>query len=248
MGEVLVFQHDPFEDLGFFSEVLEKQGSNYRVVRLFHGEMPTEEWERVAALIVLGGPMNVDEEENFPLLRWEKRIIRAAIDEAVPVLGICLGAQLIAATLGTLVFHGPVKEIGWSPISITPHGQVDSLLGYLPESATVFQWHSEFLELREGSIRLSYYAHYTTQAFRLGKTIYGLQFHLEVTPRMIERWLDERSKDLALAPYVLPDKIRADTQSYAPALRYYAERFLSEFVRRMARLRGRKIAGGQQTE
>ena len=97
MEEVLVFQHDPFEDLGFFAEVLEKQGSDYRVVRLFHGEMPAEEWEHVSALIVLGGPMNVDEEEGFPFLRWEKRIIRAAIDEAVPILGICLGAQLIAS-------------------------------------------------------------------------------------------------------------------------------------------------------
>lgn len=248
MGEVLVFQHDPFEDLGFFAEVLEKQRSEYRVIRLFHGEMPTEEWAQVAALIVLGGPMNVDEEKNFPFLRWEKRIIRAAIDDAVPVLGICLGAQLIASTLGTPVFHGPVKEIGWSPISITPHGQVDSLLGYLPESATVFQWHSDGFELPAGAIRLASSAHYSTQAFRLGKTIYGLQFHLEVTPRMIERWLDERSKDLALAPYVLPDKIRADTQSYAPTLRYYAERFLSEFVRRMSRSRGRKIDGGQLTQ
>lgn len=248
MEEVLVFQHDPFEDLGFFAEVLEKQGLDYRVVRLFHGEMPAEEWEHVSALIVLGGPMNVDEEENFSFLRWEKRIIRAAIDEAVPVLGICLGAQLIASALGTTVFHGPVKEIGWSPISITPHGQVDSLLGYLPESATVFQWHSDGFELPAGAIRLASSAHYSTQAFRLGKTIYGLQFHLEVTPRMIERWLDERSKDLALAPYVLPDKIRADTQSYAPTLKYYGERFLSEFVRRMSRSRNRKVNGGQATE
>jgi GMP synthase (glutamine-hydrolysing) len=240
MGEVLVFQHDPFDDLGFFSEVLEKQGSNYRVARLFHGEMPTEDWEKVAALIVLGGPMKVDEEKKFPFLRWEKRIIRAAIDDAVPVLGICLGAQLIASTLGTAIFHGPVKEIGWSPISITPHGQVDSLLGYLPESATVFQWHSDGFELPPGAIRLASSAHYSTQAFRLGKTIYGLQFHLEVTPRMIERWLDERSKDLALAPYVLPDKIRADTQSYAPTLKYYAERFLSEFVRRVSCSRNAK--------
>jgi GMP synthase-like glutamine amidotransferase len=248
MEEVLVFQHDPFEDLGFFAEVLEKQRADYRVVRLFHGEMPAEEWEHVRALIILGGPMNVDEEENFPFLRWEKRIIRAAIEEAVPMLGVCLGAQLIAATLGTPVFHGPVKEIGWSPISITPHGQVDSLLGYLPESATVFQWHGDGFDLPPGAIRLASSAHYSTQAFRVGKTIYGLQFHLEVTPRMIERWIDERSKDLALAPYVLPDKIIADTQSYAPTLKYYAERFLSEFVRRVSRSRQRKGDGGLASE
>ena len=240
MKEVLVFQHDPFEDLGFFSEVLEKQRTVYRVLRLFHGEMPAEDWERIGALIILGGPMSVNDEEEYPFLRWEKRIIRAAIDEAVPVVGICLGAQLIAATLGTLVYHGRVKEIGWSPISITPHGQVDSLLGYLPENATVFQWHGDGFELPAGAIRLASSVNYKNQAFRVGKNIYALQFHLEVTPRMIARWIDERSKDLALAPYILPDKILADTQNYAPILKYYGERFLSEFLRRASRTQNRK--------
>ena len=235
MEEVLVFQHDPFEDLGFFAEVLDKQGVQYRVVRLFHGEMPTEDWRQVGALIILGGSMQVDEEENFPFLRWEKKIIRAAIDEAVPILGVCLGAQLIATALGASVFHGAVKEIGWSPISITPHGQVDSLLGYLPESATVFQWHGDSIELPNGAIHLASSVHYKNQAFRLGKSIYGLQFHLEVTPPMIERWIVERAKDLALAPYILPDKILVDTQNHAATLKYYGERFLTEFVRRVAR-------------
>src|SRR5262245_49760453 len=248
MDEVLVFQHDPFEDLGFFAEVLEKQGADYRVIRLFHGEMPEAELKDVGLLMVLGGPMGADEEKSFPFLRWEKRIIRAAIDEAVPVLGISLGAQLIASTLGTQVFHGSVKEIGWSPISITPYGQMDSLIGYLPENATVFQWHGDGFELPAGAIRLASSAHYSTQAFRLGKTVYGLQFHLEVTPPMIERWIDQRSKDLALTPYVFPDKILADTHSYAPTLKYYAERFLSEFVRRVTRARNRKEDGGQATE
>ena len=246
MKEVLVFQHDPFEDLGFFAEVLEKQRTDYRVLRLFHGEMPAEDWERIGALIILGGPMSVNDEEQFPFLRWEKRIIRAAIDEAVPVVGICLGAQLIAATLGTMVYHGRVKEIGWSPISITPHGQVDSLLGYLPENATVFQWHGDGFELPSGAIRLASSVNYKNQAFRVGKNVYALQFHLEVTPPMIARWIDERSKDLAQAPYIMPDKILADTQNYAPILKYYGERFLSEFVRRATRTMNQKIDGNHQ--
>jgi GMP synthase (glutamine-hydrolysing) len=187
--------------------------------------------------------MGVYEEEQFPFLRWEKRIIRAAIDEAVPLLGVCLGAQLIAATLGAPVYHGPVKEIGWSPISITPHGQVDSLLGYLPENATVFQWHGDGFDLPAGAIRLASSVNYKNQAFRLGKSIYALQFHLEVTPRMIERWIDARSKDLAQAPYVSPEKIRADTQSYATTLKYYGERFLTEFVRRVIRTEKGKTEG-----
>jgi len=246
MKEVLVFQHDPFEDLGFFSEVLEKQRTAYRVLRLFHGEMPAEDWERIGALIILGGPMSVNDEEEYPFLRWEKRIIRAAIDEAVPVVGICLGAQLIAVTLGTMVYHGRVKEIGWSPISITPHGQVDSLLGYLPENATVFQWHGDGFELPSGAIRLASSVNYKNQAFRVGKNVYALQFHLEVTPPMIARWIDERSKDLAQAPYIMPDKILADTQNYAPILKYYGERFLSEFIRRAARTQNQKANGSHE--
>ena len=245
MEEVLVFQHDPFEDLGWFAEVLEQQGADYRVLRLFHGEMPAEDWQRVGALIVLGGPMSANEEDRFPFLRWEKRIIRAAIDESVPILGVCLGAQLIAASLGTPIFRGPVKEIGWSPISLTPHGQVDSLLGYLPDRATVFQWHGDGFELPVGAIHLASSVNYKNQAFRIGRGIYGLQFHLEVTPTMIERWIDERSKDFALAPYVLPDKILADTRNYAAALRYYAERCITEFVRRLARSRRQPKDGGQ---
>ena len=235
MEEVWVFQHDPVEELGFFAEVMEKEGASYRTVRLFHKEMPAENWHRIAALILLGGPMGVDDEDKFPFLRWEKRIIRAAIDESVPILGVCLGAQLIAASLGSRIFHGSVKEIGWSPVSITPHGQVDSLLGYLPENATVFQWHSDGFDLPPGAVCLASSMHYPTQAFRVGKTIYGLQFHLEVTPRMIEHWIGERSKELALAPYVMPEKVLADSHKYAPASKYYGERFLSEFLRRLCR-------------
>jgi GMP synthase (glutamine-hydrolysing) len=165
----------------------------------------------------------------------------------VPILGVCLGAQLIAST-GTPIYRGPVKEIGWSSVSITPQGQVDSLLGYLPKNATVFQWHSDGFDLPAGAIRLASSINFENQAFRVGKTIYGLQFHLGVTPRMIERWIDERSKDLAQAPYVMPDKIRADTQSYAPTLKYYGERFLTEFVRRAVRSKAARIPGVMLTD
>jgi GMP synthase (glutamine-hydrolysing) len=238
MEEVLIFQHDPFEDLGFFAEVLEKQGANYRTIRLFHGEMPAEDWEHIGALIILGGPMGACDDDQYPFLRWEKAIIRAAIKEAVPILGVCLGAQLIATALGTAVYPGPVKEIGWYPISVTPHGQVDSLLGYLPESVTVFQWHGDGFELPMGAFRLASSVYYVNQAFRIGRNVYGLQFHLEMTSRMIERWIDERSKDLAQLPYIHPDQIMSETQNYLPSLKYYGEKFLSEFVRRAAKGKG----------
>jgi GMP synthase-like glutamine amidotransferase len=244
--EVLIFQHDPIVDLGFFAEVLEKQRARYRAVRLFYGETPTDDWEKIRALIILGGLMSVGQQEEYPFLRWEKRIIRAAMDEAVPILGVGLGAELIAAALGAAVNQGPVKEIGWQPIALSAHGQADPFLGYLPENATVFQWHGDGFDLPPGAVRLASSRNYKNQAFRLGKNIYGLQFHLEVTPRMIERWLDERSTDVAQVRYVSPRKIRDDIQSYAPLLNFYANKFLSEFIRRAATSDNRKIKGSKR--
>lgn len=234
MADVLVFQHDPFEDLGLFADVLVKQQVDFRVVHLFHGEMPTEDWDGVRALIILGGPMGVHEEQQHAFLRWEKTIIRTAMREGIAILGICLGAQLIATAVGTDVYQGNMKEIGWYPILMTPEGQVDSLLGYLPEKPMVFQWHGDGFDLPPSARRLASSPYYENQAFRIGKNVYGLQFHLGVTPAMIERWIDEHSKDLAQVPYVSSDKIRADTQTYGPPLRYYGHRFLSEFLRRVA--------------
>ncbi len=232
MEDIFVFQHDPLEELGVFTPVLEKHSLSFRYVRLFQEEMPTEDWEKVRALVILGGPMSVQEEAQYPFLKWEKTIIRTALKEGIPLLGICLGAQLIAAAAGAQVYRGNFKEIGWYPVSITAEGQMDSTVGYLPEKPVVFQWHGEGFDLPRGAQRLAFSLHYDNQAFRMGKNVYGLQFHLEVTPAMIERWLNQNDKELAQIPYISPDKIRADTGSYAQTLRHYGERFFQEFIRR----------------
>lgn len=232
MDEILVFQHDPLDELGIFAPVLEKHSLRFRYVRLFQEEIPTEEWEKVRALVVLGGRMSAHEEDRYPFLKWEKTLIRTALKQEIPMLGICLGAQLIAAAAGAEVYRGNFKEIGWYPITMTPEGQMDSILGYLPEKPVVFQWHEDGFELPKGAHRLASSLHYDNQAFRVGKNVYGLQFHLEVTPAMIERWMDQHWRQLAQIPYISPDKLRADTRSYSQALKYYGERFFQEFVRR----------------
>ena len=109
----------------------------------------------------------------------------------------------------------------------------------------VFQWHGDGFGLPAGAKRLASSTYYENQAFRLGKNIYGLQFHLEMTSEMIERWIDERSKDLAQVPYIHPDKIVTDTQNYLPTLKYYAEKFLSEFIRRATKPQSLKNKRGQ---
>jgi GMP synthase (glutamine-hydrolysing) len=240
MEDVLVFQHDPGEDLGSFAPILERHGLDFHYIRLFQGDMPPENWENVRALVILGGPMGAYEEERYPFLRWEKTIIRTAAKQEIPTLGICLGAQLIAAATGAAVYQGGIKEIGWYPVSVTPEGQMDSLLGYLPEKPTVFQWHGDSFELPKGAQRLASSLSYDNQAFRIGRSIYGVQFHLEVTPPMIDRWIDQYGKELASLPYISTDKIRADTRSYSQTLKYYGERFFSEFIRRIAAFKSRK--------
>src|SRR2546422_4775535 len=162
---VLVFQHDPLEDLGIFAQVLEKHETNFRAIRLYEEGVPTEIWNDVGALVILGGPMSVHEEALYPFLKLEKTIIRTAIKEGIPTLGICLGAQLIAAAAGAEVYRGNIKEIGRVPVSVTPDGHVDPLLAYLPSKPTAFEWHGDGFDLPKGAQRLASSLYYHNQAF-----------------------------------------------------------------------------------
>lgn len=245
MEDVLVFQHEPEEGLGTFAHILEEQKVGFHYIYLFRDEIPTESWDEVRALIVLGGSMGVYEEEKYPFLKWEKSIIRTAVKNGIPLLGICLGAQLIASATGAQVYQGNFQEIGWYPISMTLEGEMDPLLGHVPNQAIVFQWHGDSFDLPKGAHRLASSVYYPNQAFRMGKNVYGLQFHLEITPSVVERWLDEQSKELARIPYISPDKIRADTRSYSLDLKRYGERFFSRFVRRFSDFKGRREEGSQ---
>lgn len=240
MSDVLVFQHEAEEGLGTFAHVLEEQNVRFRYIRLFRDDIPTESWDEVKALVILGGSMGVQDEEKYPFLKWEKTIIRTAIKNNIPLLGICLGAQLIACAAGAQVYQGNFKEIGWYPISMTIEGEMDPLLGHIPNKAIVFQWHGDSFDLPKGAQRLASSIYYDNQAFRMGRNVYGLQFHLEITPTMVERWLDEQSKELAQIPYISPDKIRADTNTYSPTLKDYGKRFFSEFIRRVSVPKRRK--------
>ncbi|MEK7229759.1 MAG: GMP synthase [Candidatus Binatota bacterium] len=241
--DFLIFQHAPEEGVGSFAQVFERERVSYHCVRLFEGELPDENWDEIAAVVILGGPMSVDEEERHPFLKWEKTILRTALKQEVALLGICLGAQLIAAAGGAQVYHGNFKEIGWYPISMTLEGEMDSLLGHLPDKASVFQWHGDSFDLPKGAQRLASSIYYDNQAFRMGRNVYGLQFHLEVTPAMIDLWIDQHSKELARLAYISPDKMRADTATYSPTLKYYGERFFSEFIRRVSASKGRREEG-----
>ena len=135
----------------------------------------------------MGGPMNVYEERKYPFLREEKEFLRAAVEADVPVLGICLGAQLIACACGAAVTKAAAKEIGWSEVALTDAGKKNPLFGGLPPRLAVFQWHEDMFDVPEGGELLASSPECPNQAFQYRRAA-GFQFHVEITPRLIQDW------------------------------------------------------------
>ena len=183
-------QHVPFEGPGYIETWLEEKGIPLGCTRLFAGER-LPEMEQFDFLIIMGGPMSVNDEAEFPWLAEEKAFIRAAIENRKSVLGICLGAQLIANCLGARVYPGQEKEIGWFPIeSVDPSSP-------FPKTVTVFHWHGETFDLPEGAIHFARSEACKNQAFGIGESVLGLQLHLETTAESLESMLENDGGELA---------------------------------------------------
>jgi GMP synthase (glutamine-hydrolysing) len=192
MRKLLVLQHVAREPLGILDPLLREAGLRIRYVNFAREPAAQVDVGRYAGLIVLGGPMNVDEAGRYPHLTHEIEILRAALERRIPTLGICLGAQLMAAALGARVHPNPVREIGWYPLALSPAAADDPLFRHL-EGASVFQWHAyTFTEPRD-TVHLASTASCGNQAFRYDDFAYGLQFHLEVDRALIRAWLGEES-------------------------------------------------------
>ncbi len=187
--KILVFQHVPYEPLGTLDPLLKESGFRIRYVNF--GRMPhaRPELGRYEALIVLGGPMNSDQIDTYPNLRTEVDIIREALDRDMSILGICLGAQLLAKALGGSVSRNPRREIGWYDVELTEAGRSDPVLEAFSARQEVFQWHEDGIALPSHAERLAGSELSRVQAFRHGEHAYGFQFHLEASLPLIERWL-----------------------------------------------------------
>jgi len=186
-----VFQHVPFEDIGSMSSWLVARDFEIRYTRFYAGDEPPQP-DSYDFLIVMGGPMSVLEEDAYPWLASEKVAVRAAIAAGKPVLGVCLGAQLMASALDAEVRRNPVKEIGWFPVHATE--QVGSAFQF-PSECCVFHWHGETFDIPANAVRLAQSAECRNQAFQIGDRAIGMQFHLETTPEtariMVENCGDE---------------------------------------------------------
>lgn len=192
-------QHVPFEGLGSIKSWLETAG--YRITGTqFYKSANLPDPDAIDLLVVMGGPMSVNDENEFRWLVPEKQFIRAVIKSGTPVLGICLGCQLIANAMGARVYKSVTKEIGWFPIYGVP--SADSRYFSFPQSTDVFHWHGETFDLPSGAVRLAKSEGCENQAFQLGKSVIGLQFHLETTPESVQEIVKNCRNELLASQYV----------------------------------------------
>ncbi len=200
--------HVPFEDAANIGSWAEDRGHTVTYTRFFQND-PLPAMDTFEMLAVMGGLMNIYEHEAYPWLVTEKAFLKQALDAGKKVIGVCLGAQLIADVLGGTVTQNRHKEIGWHPVTLTGHGRRSSLFDGMPDTLDVFQWHGDTFSIPPESVRLAENPTCPNQAFLYKNNALGLQFHLEYSRESIEKMLTHCADELVDAPFIqLPETIR----------------------------------------
>jgi GMP synthase (glutamine-hydrolysing) len=182
---VWVLQHIHCETLGTIAAALDSRGIAPHYVRTFEGQTVPKDMDAAAALIIMGGPMGVYELDRYPFLRDEMALIEQALKAKKPILGVCLGSQLLAAALGAEVKKGKAKEIGWYPVTLNEASFSDPLWTGIDPSFMAYHWHGDIFDLPPGAVSLASSTLTRCQAYRYGANAYGFLFHMEVTADMI---------------------------------------------------------------
>jgi GMP synthase (glutamine-hydrolysing) len=232
--KILICQHVAHEILGTLNPLIKQGGFRMKYVNFERTPDEKPSLEGYSGMIILGGPQNMDETDKNPHLFTEINLVKDAIKRDIPVLGICLGAQIIAVALGAKVGPNPVTEIGWYDLDLTEEGKKDSLFHCFADKEKVFQWHGYTFDIPKGATHLAKGDYCENQAFRYGKNIYALQFHMEVDEPMIERWLGihERKQKAAGAPLKCdPKLVQQDTTKNIDRLKDVSDKSFGEFLK-----------------
>lgn len=219
MRKVLVFQHVAHKILGTLNPSLKGSGLNMRYVNFERTPDEHPSVQKYNGLIILGGHMGVYEAEKYTHIKVEMQLIEEALKKNIPILGICLGAQLLAHVLGAPVRKHTEKEIGWCDIDLTDEGLKDPLLSHFGPREKIFQLHGDTFDIPQSAVHLAKSDICHGQAFRYGDKVYGLQFHLEVDAPMIQRWLDNpRNYDEMFSTHqnFSKEQIILDTKEHLP--------------------------------
>ncbi|MBU1045336.1 MAG: type 1 glutamine amidotransferase [Candidatus Omnitrophica bacterium] len=185
---IYFLEHEPIEGPGMLKPLFENNGFLTSVIKLYDNQDLPQDFDSIEAIVSLGGPMNVYQEEVYPFLKKEDEFLKKIIKLDIPCLGICLGSQLIAKAEKAQVKKAEKEEIGWFKVSLTEHGKKDDLFHLVNEQLEVFQWHSDTFSVPVGGVLLAQGSVCRNQAFRIGNNVYGLQFHLEVTDKEVFDW------------------------------------------------------------
>ena len=191
---ILIIKHIDIEGPGTLGDFLDSQEEDFQIIDLGAGQPVPASPSDFKAVIVLGGPMNVDEEDRYPFLQSENDFIKRILNEEIPFLGICLGSQLLAKAAGASVVKSPVKEIGWYQIQLTEEGKKDPLFKGFCEEDPIYHWHGDMFQIPSRAKLLALAPGCPHQALRVGKNAYGLQFHIEITDRSIKEWCEAYSQ------------------------------------------------------
>src|SRR3978361_295844 len=195
----VALRHVAFEDLGLLAPVMEREGWEVAFREAAVDDLLSDWIRKADLLVILGGPIGAYETDAYPFLKSETALIEHRLSRDLPTLGICLGSQLMAKALGSRVFPGHVKEIGWGSIELTSEGASSCLNPLADEEWAVLPWHADSFDLPEGARRLASNMHYQNQAVAYGRNALALQFHLEADPRQLEQWYVGHAAELAVA-------------------------------------------------
>jgi GMP synthase-like glutamine amidotransferase len=229
MSSLTFFQHIDCEGPGSLLDVLKSKNIQSKILKPFKGDPIPEHLGD--GLVVLGGPQGVYEEKQYPWMTEELNAIRRCLSQSIPVLGICLGSQMLAKAAGAQVFRGAMPEVGWYPIALTPEGHSDGLLLGLPKTFEAFHWHGDTFTLPEGAQRLAGSDYYPNQIYKVGSNAYGFQCHLETTEEMIKSWAAIYAKELTpQGGPIEPQQIETKLAERAKALQEIAVQVFTRFA------------------